>query len=79
MSKITVTVELDYETVDKVIYAQLVDTRDTFLSDIESYKNGKHANIFFWGEPEKDIEEIQKHIDALNIVIECFRIPGYEV
>lgn len=69
------TIELDYEMVDKIVFAQLQETRDMFAKDLEEIKNGTSRNIFVWGDDEVDVIEIQKHIDALNLLIEWYRIP----
>ena len=69
------TIDLDYEMVDKIIFQSLMDTREAFANDLESIKNGKSVNVFHWGDDEADAAEIQKHIDALNVLIEWYRIP----
>jgi hypothetical protein len=69
------TIDLDYEMVDKIVFKQLQESRDSFAQDLASIKNGVPRNIFFWGNDEEDAAEIQKHIDALDIVLEWFRIP----
>lgn len=72
---ITHTIEMTDEQVDYIIVSQLRDSRERFLEDIESTKNGRHANIFFYGEPEKDIAEIQQHIDAITLLLSWYGIP----
>lgn len=65
-----VSIDLHYEQVDRIIWKQLEETRDSLTKDL-----GAHSNIFVWGDPEADDIEIQKHIDALNLIIEWYRIP----
>jgi hypothetical protein len=69
------TIELDYEMVDKIVLKQLQDTRQCYLEDLESIKNGISRHIFVFGDDEADVAEIQKHIDALDLLIEHYWIP----
>jgi hypothetical protein len=66
----SITVELDWETIDKIVVGQL---RDTFKSLNEDLGAGNH--VFVWGDPEADDVEIQKHIDALEIVLKWYSTP----
>lgn len=68
MSKITV--ELDWETVDNVVVSQLRSTWETLKEDL-----GKGRHIFEWGDPEADDIEIQKHIDALELLLNWYASP----
>ena len=72
----TYTVEVDAETIDKIIIGQLKETYESLVEDLAAYDGGKTPNIFFWGEPEKDKAEIQRHLDALKVVIEWYGVPG---
>lgn len=63
-------IDLDYEQVDRIVWKQLEETRDSLIKDL-----GASNHIFVWGDPEADDIEIQKHIDALNLIIEWYRIP----
>ena len=65
MTKISV--ELDYEAVDNIVQAQLVETWESLKRDL-----GANANIFVWGDQEADDAVIQKHIDALELVIKWY-------
>lgn len=69
------TIDLDYEMVDKIIFQQLQDTRNCFTEDLEKIKNGDSVHVFHWGDLEADAAEIQKHIDALDVLLEWYRIP----
>ncbi len=69
------TIKLDYEMVDKIVLKELQDTRGCFLEDLDSIKNGNSRNIFVFGDDAADVIEIQKHIDALDILIEHYWIP----
>ena len=63
-------VDLEYEQIDRIVWKQLEATRDSLLNDL-----GANNNVFVWGDQEADDIEIQKNIDALNLVIEWYRIP----
>jgi len=68
MSKFTV--ELDWETVDNIVVEQLRSTWETLKEDL-----GKGRNIFVWGDIEADDAEIQKHIDAVEIMLKWYTTP----
>jgi hypothetical protein len=63
-------IDLDYEMVDKIIWKGLEESRDSLTKDL-----GANNHVFVWGDQEADDIEIQKHIDALNLIIEWYRIP----
>jgi len=65
-------VKLTYEQTDKIAYDSLKETRDRFLIDLGS----DTSNVFVWGDPEEDKKEIQKYVDALNIILDWYRVPG---
>lgn len=69
MTKITI--ELDYDTVDDIVYNALKETRYVFKSDL-----GTNNNVFVLGDPEADDVEIQKYIDALDLLLDWYRVPG---
>jgi hypothetical protein len=68
MSKITV--ELDWETVDSVVVGQLFDTWKSLKSDL-----GAGSNVFVWGDQEADDAAIQKHIDAIELLLTWYSTP----
>lgn len=70
MNMDTITVELDYQTVDNIVQAQLVRTWENLKSDL-----GANASIFVWGDPEADDAEIQRHIDALELLLTWYSTP----
>ena len=65
------TVELDYEAVDKIIVDQLRDTWESLKADL-----GAGANVFAWGDQEADDIEIQKHVDALELLLKWYADPS---
>lgn len=68
MSKITV--ELDWETVDNVVVGQLRDTRERLKADL-----GAASWVFVWDDQEADDAEIQKRIDALELILKWYSTP----
>jgi len=66
----TISVELDYEAVDSIVQGQLKDTWEGLKNDL-----GAGASIFVWGDPEADDIEIQKHIDALELLLKWYSTP----
>ena len=68
MSKITV--ELDWETVDNVVVGQLRDTWESLKGNL-----GNGDWVFVWGDQEADDAEIQKHIDALELILKWYSTP----
>lgn len=68
MSKISV--ELDWEAVDGIVVNQLRETWQALKNDL-----GANAHIFVWGDQEADDAEIQKHIDALELILKWYSTP----
>jgi len=68
MSKYTI--DLSYEITDQIVVDQLRDTWDTLRRDL-----GSNSSVFVWGDQEADDVEIQKHIDALELVLKWYSTP----
>lgn len=68
MSKISV--ELDWETVDSIVVGQLRETWEGLKNDL-----GKGNHVFAWGDHEQDDAEIQKHIDAAELLLKWYSTP----
>lgn len=68
MSKISV--ELEWEAIDSIVVSQLRSTWETLKDDL-----GKGRYIFVWGDQEADDAEIQKHIDALELMLKWYSTP----
>jgi hypothetical protein len=66
----SITVELDWETIDNVVVSQLRNTWETLQHD-----KGRGVNVFVWGDQEADDAEIQKHIDALELLLKWYSTP----
>ena len=71
MSMNNVTIELSWQEVDRIIVKQLEQQRDVFLEEIETRKLGRGMAMFYT-DPIEDVAELQKHIDAFNLVIGYF-------
>ncbi len=69
MSKITV--ELGWDTVDSIVVGQLRDTWESLKNDL-----GKGNHVFAWGDPEQDDALIQKHVDALELILKWYATPA---
>jgi hypothetical protein len=68
MTKITV--ELDIEQFDTMVVNELIRTREAFLNDL-----GANNHVFVWGDQEADGIEIQKRIDALELLLKWYATP----
>jgi hypothetical protein len=60
-------IELNWDMVDSIVVGQLRSTWETFKDDL-----GKENHVFVWGDQEADDVEIQKHIDALELVLKWY-------
>ena len=65
-----ITVELNWETIDHVVVEQLRNTWEALKGNL-----GNGDWVFVWGDQEADDIEIQKHIDALEIVLKWYSTP----
>ena len=68
MSKISV--ELDWEAIDGIVVSQLRETWQALKNDL-----GANNHVFVWGDQEADDAEIQKHIDALELMLKWYSTP----
>ena len=64
------TVELDLEAIDNIVVEQLRNTWESLKNDL-----GAGSGVFVWGDQEADDVEIQKHIDAVEIVLKWYSTP----
>ena len=51
----------------EIIVEELTNTLNHFKRSL-----GANDNIFYYNQPEKDDDEIQKHIDALELIIDWY-------
>ena len=68
MSKITV--EIDHEIADKIVVQEMRHTWETLKNDL-----GAGHWVFAWEDQEQDDAEIQKHIDALELLLKWYATP----
>ena len=65
-----VSIELDNEALSNLVYKELAETRLMFLEDMES----DNPCVFSCNEVSDKIM-IQKHIDALDVILEWYKAP----
>lgn len=66
-----VSIQLDCEQISRLVYDDLLETRDRFLQDMEA----DGPAVFSMNEVY-DKMQIQKHIDALDVILEWYRDPN---
>lgn len=64
-------VELTSEEVSRLVYSELLETRECFLEDLES----ENPSVFSTT-PAYDRILIMKHIEALDLLLEWYRDPS---
>lgn len=67
-----VTVELDWDTIDKITTSSMRDLLEDFESNLERRKKGAIGSSVFYTDKNKDIAEIKRHIDAFKTVLEYY-------
>ena len=60
-------IEINEDMIDTIVVEQLAASRQQFLNDL-----GANSNVFVWRDQEEDDKEIQKHIDAIDMVINWY-------
>jgi hypothetical protein len=70
-TKMQISLQLDATQISNLVYAELIETRDQFLEDMECERPG----IFSMNEVY-DKMQIQKHIDAIDTLLEWYRDPS---
>lgn len=66
-----VAIQLDHDQINRMVYDDLLMTRDQFLEDMECDR----PSIFSRNEIY-DKMLIQKHIDALDLILEWYKDPS---
>ena len=66
-----ITIELDWETIDKVTTCSMKGLVESLEDDLEKRKAGTGMAIFDKNK-KKDIAEIQRHIDAFKTVLKYY-------
>ena len=70
MSK-KITVELDWDTIDKITISSMKSLVESLEDDLEKRKAGTGMAIFH-KDKRKDIAEINRHIDAFKTVLKYY-------
>ena len=70
MSK-KITIELDWDTIDKVTTCSMKSLVQSLEDDLEKRKNG-HGMVIFHKDKKKDIAEIKRYIDAFRTVLKYY-------
>ena len=70
MSK-KITVELDWDTIDKITTSSMKSLVESLEDDLEKRKAGTGMAIFH-KDKRKDIAEINRHIDAFKTVLKYY-------
>ena len=70
MSK-KITVELDWDTIDKITISSMKSLVESLEDDLEKRKAGTGMAIFH-KDKKKDIAEINRHIDAFKTVLKYY-------
>lgn len=66
-----VTVELDWDTIDKITTSSMQSHVESLEDDLEKRKAGTGMAIFH-KDKKKDIAEINRHIDAFKTVLKYY-------
>jgi len=66
-----ITVELDWDTIDKVTTCSMKSVLENLEVDLENRKAGTGMAIFETNK-KKDIAEIKRHIDAFKTVLKYY-------
>lgn len=66
-----ITVELDWDTIDKITTSSMKSLVESLEVDLENRKDGTGMAIFH-KDKKKDIAEINRHIDAFKTVLEYY-------
>jgi hypothetical protein len=66
-----VAIQLDCEQISRLVYQDLLETRDQFLEDMEC-----DCPAIFSRNEATDKIIIQKHIEALDLILEWYQDPS---
>jgi len=74
----TVTINIDGDSIDRIVLNELQQMRGFLLNDLKQRQEGSTYGIFHM-DPTADIEAIQKLIDAVELVMNYFVVPENSV
>jgi actin-like ATPase involved in cell morphogenesis len=63
------TVELDYDTVDSIVVQVLQEQYKSLIDDRTARESDKESIGSFFTDKEKDIAEINRHLDAMETIL----------
>jgi hypothetical protein len=63
------TVELDYDAVDSIVVQVLQEQYKSLIDDRTARESDKESFGSFFTDKEKDIAEINRHLDAMEIIL----------
>lgn len=66
-----VVIQLDCEQLSRIVFKELQETRNAFLEDMDV-----DSPCVFSRNEVQDKMQIQKHIDALDVILEWYREPA---
>ena len=66
-----ITIELDWDTIDKVTTCSMKGLVESLEVDLEKRKDGTGIAVFH-NDKKKDIAEIKRHIDAFKTVLKYY-------
>ena len=58
---------MNWKMIDEIVVGRLCETRESLKNDL-----GQGSSVFVWGDPEADDAEIQKHIDATELLLKWY-------
>jgi hypothetical protein len=64
-------VKIDYDQVVNVITEELRQSRNTLINDWVKVRD-KNEGFIFDKDPQKDLAELSKHIEAMRVVIQYY-------
>lgn len=66
-----ITVELDWDTIDKITTCSMKSVLENLEDDLEKRKKGKGIAVFEM-DKKKDIAKLKQHIDAFKIALNYY-------
>ena len=69
------TIDIDYELADKITVQSLIETYQNFKDRVLEIEAGGRPAIFEWEDIAVDRAEIQKRIDALELLLDWYCTP----
>lgn len=64
-----VTIELDWNTVDRIVVQELEENLQGFLASLERIKTMGDTDGIFSTNPEQDAKDLEEHIKACKLMI----------